>query len=107
MDPHCLRAWAEQLAEHPRAAFAPAASAHWPGGPCTMLLTPSLEYEREFLGSGLFHLGRGSAMFRVEVFRELGAFPLAGTASDYLFWLEACTKVNALLVPGNLFHYRV
>jgi hypothetical protein len=32
---------------------------------------------------------------------------MAGAASDYLFWLEACTKVNALLVPGNLFHYRV
>jgi hypothetical protein len=104
---HCLQAMAEPLAAEPRAAFALSASAYWPGGPCPMLLTPSLAYEREFLGSGLFHLGPGSAMFRTEVFRELGGFPLAGSASDYLFWLEACTKVNALLVPGNLFHYRV
>ena len=104
---HCLQAMAEPLAAEPRAAFALSASAYWPGGPCPMLLTPSLAYEREFLGSGLFHLGPGSAMFRTDVFRELGGFPMAGAASDYLFWLEACTKVNALLVPGNLFHYRV
>jgi hypothetical protein len=104
---HCLQAMAEPLAAEPRAAFALSASAYWPGGPCPMLLTPSLAYEREFLGSGVFHLGPGSAMFRAEVFRELGGFPLAGAASDYLFWLDACTKVNALLVPGNLFYYRV
>lgn len=104
---HCLQAMAEPLAAEPRAAFALSASAYWPGGPCPMLLTPSLAYKREFLGSGLFHLGPGSALFRAEVFRELGGFPLAGAASDYLFWLDACTTVNALLVPGNLFYYRV
>jgi Glycosyl transferase family 2 len=104
---HCLQAMAEPLAAEPRAAFALSASAYWPGGPCPMLLTPSLAYEREFLGSGLFHVGPASAMFRTDVFRELGGFPLSGVASDYLFWLEACTKVNVLLVPGNLFYYRV
>jgi hypothetical protein len=104
---HCLQAMAEPLSQEPRAAFALSASAYWPGGPCPMLLTPALAYEREFLGAGLFHLGPASAMFRREAFRELGGFPVAGVASDYLFWLESCTKVNVLLVPGNLFYYRV
>jgi cellulose synthase/poly-beta-1,6-N-acetylglucosamine synthase-like glycosyltransferase len=104
---HCLQTMVEPLAAEPRAAFALSASAYWPGGPCPMLLTPALAYEREFLGAGLFHLGPASAMFRIEVFRELGGFPVAGVASDYLFWLEACTRVNVLLVPGNLFYYRV
>jgi glycosyltransferase involved in cell wall biosynthesis len=104
---HCLQAMAEPLEAEPRAAFALSASAYWPGGPCPMLLTPALAYAREYLGSGLFHLGPASAMFRSDVFRELGGFPVAGVASDYLFWLEACTKVNVLLVPGDLFYYRV
>jgi hypothetical protein len=104
---HCLQAMAEPLEAEPRAAFALSASAYWAGGPCPMLLTPALAYAREFLGSGLFHLGPASAMFRTEVFRELGGFPLAGVASDYLFWLEACTKVKVLLVPGDLFYYRI
>ena len=104
---HCLQVMAEPLAAEPSAALALSASAYWPGGPCPMLLTPALAYEREFLGSGLFHLGPASAMFRTEAFRELRGFPVAGVASDYLFWLEACTKVNVLLVPGNLFYYRV
>jgi hypothetical protein len=104
---HCLHAMVEPLDAEPRAGFALSASSHWSGGPCPMLLTPALAYEREYLGSGLFHLGPASAMFRTEIFRELGGFPVAGVASDYLFWLEACTRVNVLLVPGNLFHYRV
>ena len=37
---HCLQAMAEPLSQEPRAAFALSASAHWPGGPCPMLLTP-------------------------------------------------------------------
>jgi hypothetical protein len=72
-----------------------------------MLLTPRLAYEREFHGSGLFQLGPASALFRTDQFRALGGFPLEGVASDYLFWLSACTKVNVLLVPGDLFYYRI
>jgi len=72
-----------------------------------MLLTPRLSYEREFLGSGLFHLGPAAALFRADAFRELGGFPVAGVASDYLFWLDACAKVNVLLVPADLFYYRI
>jgi hypothetical protein len=71
-----------------------------------MLLTPPLAYEREYLGSGLFHLGPSSALFRTEAFHELGGFPESGVASDYLFWIRACALVNVLLVPGDLFYYR-
>lgn len=104
---HCLAVMAEALDAEPRSGLALSGSRDWPGGPCPMLLTPELAYEREFLGTGLFHLGPAGAMFRTDAFRELGGFPLTGVASDYLFWLEACTKVNVLLVPGDLFYYRV
>ena len=97
----------EPLDAEPRAAFALSAAGYWPGGQCPMLLTPKLAYEREYLGSGLFHLGPSAAMFRTQAFRDLGGFPTAGVASDYLFWLKACTLVDVLLVPGNLFYYRV
>jgi glycosyltransferase involved in cell wall biosynthesis len=107
MYPHCLDTMLRALEGEPRAAFALSGSHHWPGGPCPMLLTPKLAYEREFLGSGAFHLGPAAAMFRADAFRELGGFPLAGVASDYLFWLDACAKVNVLLVPADLFYYRI
>jgi glycosyltransferase involved in cell wall biosynthesis len=107
MYPHCLATMVELLEAEPRAGFALSGSAHWPGGPCPMLLSPKLAYEREFLGAGLFHLGPGAAMFRTDVFRDLGGFPLAGVPSDYLFWIAACAKVNVLLVPGDLFFYRI
>jgi glycosyltransferase involved in cell wall biosynthesis len=104
---HCLEAMIEPLEAEPRAGFALSGSRHWPGGPCPMLLTPALAYEREFLGSGLFHLGPSGALFRTAVFRELGGFPVTPLASDYLFWIRACALVNVLLVPGDRFYYRV
>ena len=104
---HCLAVMLEPLMAEPRAGFALTTSRHWPGGPCPMLLTPKLSYEREYLGTGLFQVGPASALFRTEVFRELGGFPNAGVASDLLFWIQACAKVNVLLVPGDLFYYRV
>jgi hypothetical protein len=104
---HCLSALVEPLAAEPRAAFALSGPRFWPGGACPMLLTPALAYEREYLGSGLFHLGPAGALFRAEAFRELGGFSDEPFASDYLFWLRACARVNVLLVPGDLFYYRV
>ena len=97
----------EPLEAEPRAAFALSGPRSWPGGPCPMLLTPRLAYEREFLGSGLFQQGPASALFRAEAFRALGGFPEINYAGDYLFWLHACTTVNVLLVPGDLFYYRI
>jgi glycosyltransferase involved in cell wall biosynthesis len=107
MYPHCLATMVGPLDAEPRAAFALSAAGYWPGGRCPMLLTPELAYQREFLGSGLFHLGPPAAMFRTQAFRDLGGFPTAGVGSDYLFWLKACAIVNVLLVPGNLFFYRL
>lgn len=104
---HCLAAMIEPLDAEPRAAFALSGAGQWPGGRCPMLLTPRLAYEREYLGSGLFHLGPASAMFRTDAFRKLGGFPNLGVASDYLFWLKACAVANVLLVPSNLFYYRI
>ncbi len=107
MYPHCLATMIAGLNAEPRAGFALSGSRCWPGGPCPMLLTPKLAYEREFLGAGLFHLGPASALFRSQVFRDLGGFPDAGIASDYLFWMTACARVNVLLVPADLFYYRI
>ncbi|MGA3212289.1 MAG: glycosyltransferase [Terriglobales bacterium] len=79
----------------------------WASGPCPMLLTPRMAYQREFLGDGIFNLGPACALFRSEDFRKLGYFPLWGAASDYVFWLHACTSVQVLLVPGGMFWYRI
>jgi GT2 family glycosyltransferase len=103
---HCLATMVEPLEAEPRAAFALSCSAGWPGGPCPMLLTPRLAYEREFLGYGLFNQGPASALFRTDAFRTLGGFPEVAYSGDYLFWLRACASVNILLVSGDLFYYR-
>jgi len=104
---HCLAVMLEPLRREPSAAFAVSASHAWPGGPAPMLLTPRLAYEREYLGGGLFQLGPAAALFRTAQFRALGGFPDVPHAADYLFWLRACARVNVLLVPGDLFYYRV
>jgi hypothetical protein len=104
---HCLQTMLEPLEAEPQAAFALSAAVAWPGGACPMLLTPRLSYEREFLGHGLFQQGPASALFRTEVFRELGGFPPIAHSGDYLFWLRACAIVNVLLVPADLFYYRM
>src|SRR5207245_549953 len=72
MYPHCLAVMVDALEREPSAAFALSGSRPWPGGPCPMLLTPRLAYEREYLGGGLFHLGPACALFRTEAFRDLG-----------------------------------
>ena len=107
MYPHCLSVMVSALESEPRAAAALSSGRYWPGGPCPMLLTPKLAYEREFLGGGLFHVGPGGALFRTDAFRGGGGFPMAGAASDYVMWVHTCARVPVLLVPGDLFYYRV
>ena len=107
MYPHCLATMLDLLVAEPRAAFALSSGWVWPGGPCPMLLTPRLSYQREFLGFGLFVCGPSNALFRADAFRGLGGFPELGAGSDYLFWLRACAREHVLLVPGDLFWYRV
>ncbi len=107
MYPHCLTTMAELLEAEPEAGFALSAGRNWPGGPCPMLLSPQLAYEREFLGGGLFSCGPSGALFRTEVLRQLGGFPERGAVSDYCFWLKACVHTSVVLVPADLFWYRV
>lgn len=107
MYPHCLATMVGPLMAEPRAGFALSLGKYWQGGPCPMLLTPRMSYQREFLGAGLFMGGPACAMFRAEVFRGLGGLPEVGTGSDHIFWLKACAKVNVVLVSADLFWYRV
>jgi len=107
MYPHCLSVMVPMLQSEPRAGFGLSTGQLWPGGPCPMLLTPRMAYQREFFGEGLFMCGPACALFRAEVFRALGGFIDQGAASDHLFWMRACTKVSVLLLPADLFWYRL
>ena len=106
MYPHCLAVMVPALQAEPRAGFGLSNSRAWPGGPVPMLLTPKQAYQREFLGFGLFMCGPGGALFRTEVFRDLGGFEDYGTPSDTIFWMRACARYPVLLLPGDLFYYR-
>lgn len=107
MYPHCLETLVALLDDAPDAGFALSSSRAWRGGPCPMLLSPQMAYRREFLGGGLFHCGPAGALFRTDVLRARGGFPSRGAASDFYFWISACQTTSALLVPGDLFWYRV
>jgi len=104
---HCLAAMAPPMAVYPEAALGLSSGKYWPGGPCPMLMTPRMSYQREFLGSTMFNAGPGGAIFRAEAFRALGGFPDAGPASDYVFWLRACARVPVLLLAADTFWYRM
>lgn len=103
---HCLAAMAPPMVVYPEAALGLSSGKSWPGGPCPMLLTPRMAYQREFLGSSMFNAGPSGAIFRADAFRALGGFPTAGPASDYLFWLRACARMPVLLLPADTFWYR-
>ena len=107
MYPHCLSVMVPMLLSEPRAGFGLSSGSRWSGGPCPMLLTPRMAYQREFFGEGLFFCGPAGAIFRAEVFRELGGFPDEGVASDHLFWMRACKTISVLLMPADLFWYRL
>ena len=106
MYPHCLSVMVSMLLSEPGAGFG-LSCVGWPGGPCPMLLTPHMAYQREFLGQGLFMCGPSGALFRTVTFRALGGFPDRGVHSDSLFWLAACAVVPVVLLPADLFWYRV
>jgi len=106
MYPHCLTVMVGALQEEPRAGFGLSKSRAWPGGPVPMFLTPRQAYQREFLGFGMFMCGPAGALFRTEVFRELGGFQDFGAPSDAIFWMRACARCPVLLLPADLFYYR-
>ena len=105
--PPCLEIMVSLLSAAPGAGFALSSSVSWPGGPVPMLSTPRLSYQREFLGFGMFNAGPAGALFRTETFRALGGFEDHGAASDNIFWLRACARYSVLLLPADLFWYRV
>src|SRR5262249_38561690 len=107
MYPHCLGVMVTAMQTVPEAVIGLSAGRYWYGGPCPMLLTPRLSVQREFLGAGLFNQGAGSAIFRADAFRALGGWIDRGAPSDYLFWLRACARVPVVLLPADLFWYRV
>jgi glycosyltransferase involved in cell wall biosynthesis len=107
MYPHCLQVMVGPLEAEPRAGFAVSSGWHWPGGPCPMLLSPRMCYQREFLGPGMFNLGPACALFRAEALRDLGGFEDYGAPSDFFFWLRACKRCHVLLLPADLFWYRI
>jgi hypothetical protein len=73
-----------------------------------MLLTPRLAYQREYLGAGLIQGGPACGLIRADVFRAAGGYDeRLGVGADSLFWLKVCAKHNVLLVPGDLFWYRL
>jgi glycosyltransferase involved in cell wall biosynthesis len=106
MYPHCLETMVSMLQAYPDAAFGLSNGVAWPGGPCPMLLTPRMAYQREYLGQGLFMCGPSGALFRAEAFRRLGGFEDVGVPSDYVFWVRACRQVSVVLFPADLFWYR-
>src|SRR5262245_17410897 len=107
MYPHCLAAMVAPMQAYPEAGLGLSTGRYWYGGPCPMLLTPRMAYQREFLGSGLFNPGPGGAIFRTTAFRALGGWIDRGAPSDYLFWLRACARTPVVLLPADLFWYRV
>jgi len=107
MYPHCLAAMVPPMEACPSAAFGLSTGRDWFGGPCPMFVTPRQAFEREFLGMGMFNAGPAGAIFRADAFRALGGWIDRGAPSDYLFWLRACARVSVLLLPGDLFYYRV
>jgi hypothetical protein len=109
MYPYCLEVMVRALESEPRAGLALSSNlGAWAGGPCPMFSTPTLSFQREFLGYGEFlEVSPSHALFRTDVFRSLGGFPEIGVHSDVEFYLRACAKVNILLLPPDLSWYRV
>lgn len=106
--PHCLQVMVGALESEPRAAFAVSCFKRWVGGPCPVLSTPTQTYQRDLLGAeGIMWAAPGYILFRTEAFRELGGFPDVGVFSDGIFLVQACAKVSVVLVPADLFWYRV
>jgi hypothetical protein len=106
MYPHCLEVMVSAMRGAPQAALGLSQGRQWPGGPCPMVLTPGLAYEREFLGHGVFQCGPGGAIIRKEAFEAAGRFRNVGIQSDYLLWLDLAARFPIVLLPADLFWYR-
>jgi glycosyltransferase involved in cell wall biosynthesis len=106
--PHCLEVMVGALESESRAAIAVSCFKRWVGGPCPVLSTPAMTFRRDLLGAeGIMWAAPGHLLFRTDVFRDLGCFPELGAFSDSLFLVQACAKVDVVLVPADLFWYRL
>ena len=106
--PHCLSVMVPMLLAEPTAGFGLSMGNSWAGGPCPMLLTPRMAYQREFFGEGMFSCGPRPGRCSAPTCSGGSAdSSIAGAPSDHLFWLRACTQVNVLLMPADLFWYRM
>ena len=107
MYPHCLAVMVPPLLAEPRAGLGLSLSKDFPGGPCPMLLTPRMSYQRDFLSTDRMFLGGPACgLFRTDVFLKHGGFEDRGMPSDNLFWLKVCARENVLALPADLFWYR-
>jgi glycosyltransferase involved in cell wall biosynthesis len=106
MYPECIRSMVSPLIAETQAALALTTSRSWEGGPVPMLLTPTVAFEREFLGIGLFNGGPANALFRRREFIDFGGFEDIGPASDHLFWMRYFAVNSVLLVNADLFFWR-
>lgn len=107
MYPHCLAVLVPALLAEPRAGLALSMSHDFAGGPCPMLLSPRMIYQREFLSFDRPLLcGPACGLFRTEVFHRHGGFEDRGMPSDNFFWLKVCAREHVLAMPGDLFWYR-
>ena len=108
MYPHCLATMVEPLDAEPRAAFALSGAGQLAGRPVPDAAdaAPRLRARVSRLRTVSPRPGVRRCFERMRS-ATLGGFPDVGVASDYLFWLKACATVNVLLVPGNLFYYRI
>jgi glycosyltransferase involved in cell wall biosynthesis len=107
MYPHCLEIMVGLLDAEPCAGFGLSAHRAWSGGPVPMLSTPRQSYQREFMGAGIFQVGPACALFRTDTFRELGGWPEEGVHSDTLLLMNALARYAVLLMPADLFWYRI
>lgn len=105
--PHCLAVSVPPLLAEPRAGLALSLPKDWPGGPCPMLLTPRMMYQRDYLSMDRpFHAGPANGLFRRAVWLEMGGYTDNGVAADFMFWFRVCARHNVLALPGDLFWYR-
>ncbi len=107
MYPHCLSVMVSMLQAEPGAGFGLSSGRDGPAARARCCSRRAMAYQREFFGEGLFFCGPSGALFRSEVFRRAGRLSDEGVASDHLFWMRACKTVNVLLMPADLFWYRL
>lgn len=74
--------------------------------PFPILLNPQQAYEYNFLGLGLFHKAPLSAIFKKDLFDEVGGFKPDRMTSDFEMWHRMAQRFNFLLIQDHIVWYR-